>query len=182
MLFSVSFRLPTRKAIAITLIVTCLFVIRQTYVWSVWRTADRRIDQVVQMLRDLPEGAHVYFAFYAPIEDRPENKAQRMFSHIGTYAVIERNAIVSDLFANRGQQPLLFRSEPFRRRISKKTSSEEWNAILATDRVVTAFLPVELEPLVSARLHKAGEVDAVAIWQPKGLEEKSANPLPNSNP
>ncbi|WP_119681093.1 hypothetical protein [Indioceanicola profundi] len=76
-----------------------------------WAPQDQRIAAIKQTLQQLPSGAILVPAEAAPFElgdwttTRRTNPAHE---HTATYAAIHRDAVVVNLFARKGQNPLIF--------------------------------------------------------------------------
>ena len=107
-LCAVRLSLAPRVAAGLAVCVVLLAASRVAVVADQWRSISGKISAQVHALDDaLPRNADVYSLFP---EGAPQiDKRERAYTHLASYATIDRNAHVSRTFAERSQQPLVSR-------------------------------------------------------------------------
>ena len=93
---------------AALVVACCAMVMRLGLITSTWREISHRSEQALAIGRVLPDGARIYVI--PPTADVP--KLDRSLAHVSTLWTISQQAALSSLFANPGQQPLVFRQLP----------------------------------------------------------------------
>jgi hypothetical protein len=109
-LFLCAVRISPRPGVAASLCVCAVLLggSRVAVIAVQWQHLSTKIaSQVRRLDASLPRNADVYSLFP---EDAPQiDKRERSFTHLASYAAIDRNAHVSRTFAERSQQPLVSR-------------------------------------------------------------------------
>lgn len=108
---AISFEVSKRVGQYALIIFLAVSFIRTGSIWYEWRNLDKRFAEQVELFRHFEEGARVYPLYFK--DTIHNNKLDRPFDHVILYSVIYRHASTPTLFHIRGQQPLLFRNEPY---------------------------------------------------------------------
>lgn len=110
-LLAISFEVNKRVAQYALVIFLAVSFIRVGSIWHEWRSLDKRFAEQVELFRHFEEGARVYPLYFK--DSIHNHKLDRPFEYVILYSVIYRHASTPTLFHIRGQQPLLFRNEPY---------------------------------------------------------------------
>lgn len=73
-----------------------------------WSDTERARENMLAVLHEIPEGSRIFYT-QTDKQTRQEKRANIGVYHLGSYAVIERRALVQSMFVAPGQQPLRFR-------------------------------------------------------------------------
>jgi hypothetical protein len=164
-LLSFEWRIPRKQAKVILAACLVLFSFRVAVVWRTWRALDREIGEQVDMLnKALPEGASVYTAFLTVDSGAPIAKADRSFLHVSEYATITRRALIPTQFAKVGQQPLLFRSQPFYK--APLLQSPDWIGAMHRYQYAWSYaLPDQFERVLQQNCMPIAKAGKGVLWR-----------------
>jgi hypothetical protein len=147
-------KLGPRGAGLVTTAALLLLVVRSSVLTNDWQEQSNSISEVRDAFNRLPRGAVLIAGSGAPFELGDWVNTRRIrpaTEHIATYAVIDRQAIVPNLFARQGHNPLVYNSPlPAMRRlgvnpIPRVFGEGEFNALAAAADAVSA-IKEEIEP------------------------------------
>lgn len=131
----------------------------------------RRIAAEVERLKALPDGVTVYPVVVLPTDKR-KAKVERSLSFVVHYATINRHAFVPTLYAIKGQQPLLFRTEPHPHPTLTITTAQQWLEFLASNDVWLGYDYVwsygvsgGIEELLQTKSTVVTRADGFALWR-----------------
>jgi hypothetical protein len=131
-----------------------LLIVRSSVLTHDWQEQSDSVSAVRDAFNRLPRGALLIAGSGAPFELGDWVNTRRIkpaSEHLATYAVIDRNAIVPNLFARQGHNPLVYNSPlPAMRRlgvnpIPRVYDEDDFNAIANSADAVSA-IKEEIEP------------------------------------
>jgi hypothetical protein len=113
----------------LTMVAAVLFLLRVGGIYLSWQELSIDVRSGMALFKEIPIGARVL-----PLRLRPEGldatKRDASFTHVVHYAVMERSTVTAGLFAQRGQQPLVYRAPPARELLSMDARSANTIATL----------------------------------------------------
>jgi hypothetical protein len=132
-------------------------VLRTGSITANWLTISRRSEQVLAMGKDLPAGARIYAMSFDTGTDM-QSKLDRGFEHVIQFWTVSNGVEVSNLFAVRGSQPLLFRQPP--------CGGPDWTKCLGSyDYVWTYDPPSSIRQDLVRIAVPAGVWEHVTLWR-----------------
>jgi hypothetical protein len=140
-----------KAALAVAL---AAMAIRTVSITADWLTISRRSEQVLAMGQILPEGARIY-AFKPALN---ASKLDRGSSTVIEFWTVSHDAELSNLFAFRGAQPLVFRQPPC-------NDSERIKCLASYDYVWTYDPPASLQQVLLRFATPASTWEKVTLWR-----------------
>jgi hypothetical protein len=153
-----------KAALAVAL---AAMAIRTVSITADWLTISRRSEQVLAMGQILPEGARIY-AFKPALN---ASKLDRGSSTVIEFWTVSHDAELSNLFAFRGAQPLVFRQPPC-------NDSERIKCLASYDYVWTYDPPASLQQVLLRFATPASTWEKVTLWRVNRKADSSTGSQP----
>ncbi len=155
-----------RHSIAIGIFLSALLCSRQALISYNWSQMSKELVTISKLFKVLPPHSRIYPLYGRGVEENMGKQERPMLSVL-SLATIDHGAIPPTLFAFRGQNPLIFRTEPAYASLSH-INERQWLALISVyDYVWTYQIDAESTEELSQRADLVVREGKAAIWKIK---------------